>query len=99
MVAVRAGVAGLAAISLVAAEALARMRPWFYRASFWLVASICALIITFCVGYGGVVGVGAALMILFLLLAFLVPLLFYLRDEARSMGTLPARRAVPGRIP
>jgi len=97
----RACAAGLAAISLVAAEALIRMRPWFYRASCWLVAAMCALIITFCVGYEGVNGVLVAFMILFLLMSFLVPILFYVRDEARLMAARPARRPrpVPGHVP
>lgn len=99
--AARAGLAGLAAMSLVAAEALVRMRPWFYRASFWLVVAMCVLIITFCVAYEGVNGVLVAFMILFLLMSFLVPILFYVRDEARLMAPRPARRPppVPRRVP
>jgi hypothetical protein len=101
LVAWRAGLALVGAISLVAAEALICLRPWFYRASFWLVASFCAMIVAMCVGLGGAEGIGMALTIIALLLAFLIPILFYVRDEARLMAARPARRPhpVPRRVP
>jgi hypothetical protein len=91
--------AALAAISLVAAEALFRVRPWFYRASLGLVAAICSAVLALCVWSG--LGVVVALELIAVLLLFFVPILFYVRGEARSMGARPARRprSVPGRVP
>jgi hypothetical protein len=99
MVAGRGGLAALAAISLVAAEALFRVRPWCYHASLCLAAAICSSVLALCVRLG--LGSVVAVELIGVLLLFFIPILLYVRGEARLMAPRPARRPhpVPRHVP
>jgi hypothetical protein len=82
MVGGRAAVAVLAVLAFVAAEALIWLRPWFFRASLWLVVGICAEVLGVSVAVAGGVGVGVGLTLVLLSMAFFVPILIYVRSES-----------------
>ncbi|HEX8903768.1 MAG TPA: hypothetical protein VF771_02860 [Longimicrobiaceae bacterium] len=91
----RAAAALLAVLSLVAAEALLRVRPWFHRASQALALAWCAVIMVACDGVGGVL---PSLVVLMLTAMVLLPLLEYVGYEWRSTvgpQTRAPRRPLP----
>lgn len=105
MVAARAAVGSLAVLSFVAAEALIRARPWFFRASVALVAAYCVNVLVVCVAAAGVAaGILAAVVVMVFSSVILGPLLAYLHGERRRLGApphVPAHRPwpVPGMRP
>ncbi|HSU13866.1 hypothetical protein [Longimicrobium sp.] len=103
-VAARAAVAAIAVLAFVASEALIWLRPWFYRASLALVAGLCGVILLVGTALGRGSGLLIAVTLMGVMLAFCIPILYYVHDEARSQGMLPARptprrRPLPGRSP
>jgi hypothetical protein len=104
LVLVRGAAAALAAASLVAAEALVRVRPWFYHASLglsltWNLVGASGTIASF-----GLAGIVPALVFIGISLVFLLPVMVYIRDEwdrlrlvATRVATPPRAWPVPGR--
>ncbi|HEX6750976.1 MAG TPA: hypothetical protein VF092_27050 [Longimicrobium sp.] len=101
--AVRAAVTVLAAAFLLAAEAMIRMRPWFYRACKALVWVYCVIVMTAMFAEMGLPGVFAGAVVLFFSLGVILPFLAYVRGKWVAMtGPVPPVlpvRAAPGRRP
>ncbi|HEX8242768.1 MAG TPA: hypothetical protein VF541_04720 [Longimicrobium sp.] len=91
----RAAVAGVAAFAFTAAEALIRVRPWFYRASVGLVAACCAAVLAAFTASIGTEGFIIGLVVLLFSATVIFPLLAYVRWE-RNRLTVPAPPAPPG---
>jgi hypothetical protein len=102
----RAGVAAVAALAFAAAEALIRVRPWFYRALVWLVAACCVAAVAAFTAAIGQEGLVIGLVVLLFAATLIFPLLAYVRSERTKLArpAPPARPArppwpVPGRTP
>ncbi|HET7231214.1 MAG TPA: hypothetical protein VFJ16_14475 [Longimicrobium sp.] len=81
-VAGRVGSALLAALALVAVEALWCARRWAYRATLALVAGYAALIVTVSVVGTGFTGLFLAFWLLLVSAMVLVPIVLYVRDRS-----------------
>lgn len=77
----RAAAAALAVASLVAAEALVRVRPWFYRASLGLSLTWCLVVTCGTFACFGMAGIAPAMVNIGVSLLFLLPVMVYVRDE------------------
>jgi hypothetical protein len=97
IVGARAAVGSLAVFAFVAAEALIRARPWFFRASVALVAAYCTTVLVLCILAAGVApGILATMLVMVLSSVIIIPILAYLHGEEER---LCAGRAVPARRP
>ncbi len=101
--AVRAAVTALAAAFLLAAEAMIRVRPWFYRACKALVWVYCAIVMAAMFAEMGFTGLFAGAVVLFFSMPVILPFLAYVRGRWQAMPApappvLPVR-AVPGHLP
>ena len=95
----RGAAALLGALSLTAADALWRARPWAFRASAALAATTLATVTTAGVLSGDLAGAGASLL---LAVVFLVPILAYVASVMVTLhppAAAPARVPAPGRAP
>ena len=105
VVAARAAVGSLAGFCFVAAEALIRARPWFFRASVALAAAYCAAVLTLCIVAAGIrPGVLAAGVVMIFSSVIIIPILAYLHGERQRLSGGPPVRVqrpwpVPGRTP
>jgi hypothetical protein len=89
----------------VAAEALVRVRPWFYRASLGLSLTWCLVVTCGTFASFGMAGIAPAMVNIGVSLMFLLPVMVYLRDEwetlrraARRVPAAPRPWPVPGRL-
>jgi hypothetical protein len=94
----RAGVALLAALAFVAAEAILFVRPWFYRAARMLVVAWVVIVPAGLVLTDGVAdGLGEALVLVVLSFIVIGPIMAYLGEKNRLMPRHPrAFLRVPG---
>jgi hypothetical protein len=106
IVLVREAAAALAAASLIAAEALVRVRPWFYRASLGLSVTWCVVVTCGAIAFLGLAGIPTAMVVIAFSLIVLLPVMVYIRDEwdrmrraAMRVPAPPRPWPVPGRIP
>jgi hypothetical protein len=89
MVAGRAGVAILAALAFVAAEAILFVRPWFYRAAkslavAWFLIAAAGLVLT-----DGIGGVFESIVMVVLSFIVIGPVMSYLGEKNRLMPRHP----------
>jgi hypothetical protein len=95
----RGAAALLGALSLTAADALWRARPWAFRASAALAATTLATVVAGGIVSGDLAGAGASLM---LAVVFLVPTLAYVANVVATLhppAAAPARAPATGRAP
>jgi len=95
----RGATALLGALSLTAADALWRARPWAFRASAALALATLATVLAGGVASGDLAGVGAWLL---LSVVFLLPTLAYVASVMATLhppAAAPARAPSPGRTP
>lgn len=89
MLAGRAGVSVLAALGLLAAEAILFVRPWFYRAAVALVAAWLLVVTAALVLADGVWGVFEAFVATVVSFMFVGPIMSYLGEKNRLMPRHP----------
>lgn len=105
VVGARAAVGSLAGFSFIAAEALIRARPWFFRASLALVAAYALTVLVLCILAAGVApGILATLMVMVFSSVIIIPILAYVQGEQQRLGGgshVPVQRPwpVPGQFP
>ena len=95
----RAAVGSLAGFCFIAAEALIRARPWFFRASVVLVAAYCLAVLVLCTLAAGVAqGLLATILAMILSSVIIIPVLAYVHGEKQRLSGrthVPARRPWP----
>ena len=93
----RAAAAGVAAFAFAAAEALIRVRPWFYHASVGLAAACCTAVLAAFTASTGTAGFVIGLVVLLFSAIVIFPLLAYVRWE-RNRLAVPAPPAHPSPV-
>jgi hypothetical protein len=99
-VAARGAVGLLAAFSFIAAEALIRARPWFFRASVALVAAYGATVLALCILAMGVgPGIVGTMQVMILSCVIIIPGLAYLHAEKQRLSGPPGPVRRPWPVP
>ncbi|MBV9108325.1 MAG: hypothetical protein JO306_02835 [Gemmatimonadetes bacterium] len=105
LVAARAAVGSLAGFCFIAAEALVRARPWFFRASVALVGAYALTVLVLCILTAGVApGILATIMVMVFSSVIIIPILAYVLGEKQRLSGrthVPVHRPwpVPGQFP